>query len=68
MNEILTVTEVAAMLKMSKGQIYEMTKQKTCTGSMKGNPLPVAKINGNLRFRKSDVEAWFARLVDGGAA
>jgi predicted DNA-binding transcriptional regulator AlpA len=34
MNDILTLTELAEMLKMSKGQIYEMTKERTRTGSM----------------------------------
>lgn len=35
MTEILTV-ELASMLKMSKGQVYEMTKTRTRTGSMGG--------------------------------
>ena len=64
MDEILTVDEVAAFLKMSKGQIYEMTKQRTRSGSMRDHPLPVLKINGNLRFRKVDVDSWLARLAD----
>lgn len=68
MNEILTVTEVAALLKMSKGQIYEMTKERTRTGSMKDHPLPVLKINGNLRFRRVDVDSWLARLAEGKTA
>ena len=63
-DEILTPIEVAAMLKMSKGQIYEMTKERTRTGSMKAHPLPVLKINGNLRFRKADVQAWLGRLAE----
>ena len=49
MSDILTPTELSALLKMSKGQIYEMTKERTRTGSMKAYPLPVLKINGNLR-------------------
>ena len=61
--EILTIAELAALLEMSKSQIYEMTKERTRTGSMKAHPLPVLKINGNLRFRKSDVEAWLGRLA-----
>jgi hypothetical protein len=40
------------MLKMSKSQIYGMTRARTRDGSMRENPLPVCKINGNLRFRK----------------
>jgi excisionase family DNA binding protein len=68
MDEILTVEELATRLKMSKGQIYEMTKVRTRTGSMKENPLPVLKINGNLRFRKTDVDSWLAKLAEGKAA
>lgn len=55
--EILTIAELAAMLKMNKRQIYSMTDSRTRAGSMKANPLPVLKINGNIRFRKSDIEA-----------
>lgn len=66
--EILTVDDLAELLKMSKGQIYEMTKARTRTGSMKKNPLPVLKINGNLRFRKTDVDSWISRLVQGKTA
>ena len=68
MGEILTVDEIAALLKMSKGQIYEMTKERTRTGSMKDHPLPVLKINGNLRFRKVDIDGWLGRLAERKAA
>jgi excisionase family DNA binding protein len=61
--EILTVAELAAMLKMNKRQVYEMTKRRTRTGSMRENPIPVLKINGNVRFRKSDIEDWIEKLV-----
>jgi predicted DNA-binding transcriptional regulator AlpA len=27
-------------------------------------PLPVLRINGNLRFRKSDIEAWVAKIAE----
>jgi predicted DNA-binding transcriptional regulator AlpA len=64
--EILTITELAAMLKMNKRQIYSMTDTRTRTGPMKANPLPVLRINGNLRFRKSDVEAWIDKLAANG--
>jgi excisionase family DNA binding protein len=66
MTEILTVAELAAVLKMSKSQIYEMTNRRTRTGSMREHPLPVLKINGNVRFRKSDIEAWLEKLVKQG--
>ncbi len=68
MGEILTVTELAALLKMTKRQIYTMCETRTRTGSMADHPLPMVKINGNLRFRKSDVDAWLARETERCAA
>jgi predicted DNA-binding transcriptional regulator AlpA len=61
--EILTVDELASVLKMTKRQVYEMTSTRKRTGAMKTNPLPVVRINGNLRFRRVDVEAWVAKLA-----
>ena len=61
--EILTVAEVASLLKMSTGQVYEMTRARTRSGAMRDNPIPVVKINGNVRFRKSDIEDWVEKLV-----
>jgi len=66
--EILTIDELAALLKMSKRQIYTMCETRTRNGAMKDHPLPVLKINGNLRFRKADVDSWLARLTEGKAA
>jgi excisionase family DNA binding protein len=66
MTEILTVDELAAMLKMSKNQIYEMTRTHTRSGAMRDNPIPYLKINSNVRFRKSDIEAWIEKLVERG--
>lgn len=61
--DILTADELAALLKMSKSQIYEMTKTRTRTGSMREHPLPMLKINGSVRFRRSDIEEWVEKLV-----
>jgi excisionase family DNA binding protein len=61
--EILTVAEVAAMLKLSKSQIYEMTNKRTRTGSIRENPIPYLRLGRSLRFRKSDIEAWLEKLV-----
>jgi excisionase family DNA binding protein len=61
--EILTVADLAAMLKMSKGQVYEMTSTRTRSVNMREHPLPVLRINGNVRFRKADVEDWLEKLV-----
>lgn len=63
MTEILTIDELAALLKMSTRQVYEMTRTRTRTGAMRENPIPVVKINGNVRFRKSDIERWIEKLA-----
>lgn len=61
MSEILTIDEVAAWLKMTRGQVYTLTRKRS--QSRMDIPFPVLKINGNLRFRKSDVEAWLNKLA-----
>ena len=63
MGEILTINELAALLKMTKRQIYTMCETRTRQGTMKDHPLPVLKINGNLRFRKADVDSWLLNLA-----
>jgi predicted DNA-binding transcriptional regulator AlpA len=62
MGEILTIDELATLLKMSKRQIYTMTETRTSSGAMKTNPLPVLKINGNLRFRRAAIDEWLLKL------
>ena len=49
--EILTVNELAAMLKISKSQVYKLAKQAE-------KPIPSIRIRTSVRFRKSDVEGW----------
>jgi excisionase family DNA binding protein len=61
--EILTVDEVAAMLKISKRQVYELTKKRTQSGEIREHPLPCVRIGKSVRFRKSDVEAWIEKLA-----
>lgn len=64
MTEILTA-ELAAMLKMSKSQIYEMMNSPTRSGAIRQHPFPVLRINDTIRFRKSDLEEWIEKLVTG---
>lgn len=63
--EILTVDELAALLKMTKRQIYTMTETRTSSGAMKDNPLPVMRLNGNLRFRKAAIDEWLLKVEQG---
>lgn len=60
--EIMTTKEVAALLKMSKSQVYELVKTKTRAGEVRDLPLPVLKINCSIRFLRSDIEAWIEKL------
>ena len=62
MGEILTVSELASLLKMSRRQIYSMTE--TRTRAKQEHPLPTMRVNGNLRFSKSAVEAWLVKLQE----
>jgi excisionase family DNA binding protein len=60
--EVLTVDELAALLKMNKRQIYEMTSART--RAKQKHPLPLVRVNGNLRFSRPAVEAWWAKLQE----
>ena len=59
--QILTIDELAEFLKMTRRQIYNLTRARG--QARMDDPLPVLRINGNVRFRKCDVEAWLARLA-----
>ena len=61
MGEILTASEVAAMLKIGKRQVYELAKETE-------NPTPCVRIRTSVRFRRSDVDGWVERLVERKAA
>lgn len=61
--EILTVAQVAAWLKVSKSQVYELAKPRTASGDVREHPLPVLRLGGSIRFRRSAVEAWIEKLV-----
>lgn len=61
-DEIMTIDELAAYLKMGRSSVYEMTRKRAQVRHP--NPLPVCRIGGHIRFRKSDVDAWIARCVE----
>ena len=67
MGEILTVIEVAALLKISKSQVYELANQETRTGELRKHPLPVLRIGTSVRFLKADVDSWLVKLAEGEA-
>jgi predicted DNA-binding transcriptional regulator AlpA len=55
-NAILTVAEVAGLLKCKKSSIYNLTRNRG--QSRYDNPIPVLKLPMGLRFRRSSVLAW----------
>jgi predicted DNA-binding transcriptional regulator AlpA len=61
--EIMTVEEVAAWLKVSKWQVYELAKARTRSGDTRSNPIPALRIGSSVRFRKLDVEVWLEKLA-----
>jgi predicted DNA-binding transcriptional regulator AlpA len=63
MSEILTVNELATMLKLSKSQVYELVNERTRSGEVRKNPIPAVRIGTSVRFIKADVEAWLAKLA-----
>lgn len=66
MTEILTIDELAAFLKLTRSQIYSMTRARA--QARMENPLPIVRINGNIRFVRSEVEAWIQKLTRESAA
>jgi excisionase family DNA binding protein len=60
-DEILTVEELAAMLKMKRESIHEMTRKRG--QERHRNPLPICRVCGHIRFRRSDIERWLDRCA-----
>jgi excisionase family DNA binding protein len=53
-DEILTVLEVAALLKVADKTVYTMAQQ---------GELPAFKVRGQWRSRRADIDAWMASQV-----
>jgi excisionase family DNA binding protein len=53
-DEILTVPEVAALLKVADKTVYTMAQNAE---------LPCFKVRGQWRFRREDIDGWIAALV-----
>lgn len=55
-NDLLTVAEVAELLKCKPSSIYNMTRGRG--RARYDNPIPVLRLPMGLRFRRSSVLAW----------
>jgi len=61
-NEVLTLRDVARILKCRTGQIYELTRRRGQDRSPK--PLPVLTIHSKMkRVRRKDLMDWLDSLV-----
>ena len=63
MTELLTAVEVAALLRVSKSQVYELCKERTQSGDIRENPLPCVCFGKLVRFRRVDLETWLDKLA-----
>jgi Helix-turn-helix domain len=59
-SELLTVEQAAEFLNMTKGQIHEMTRARG--RERMPIPIPLLRINGNLRFRRASLEKWLNEI------
>jgi excisionase family DNA binding protein len=55
-DEILTIREVASLLKIGEKTTYTMAQS---------GQLPGFKVRGQWRFRRADIDAWITRNVTG---
>jgi hypothetical protein len=53
--EIVTLSEAARWLKMTPGQVYELTRRR-CR-----RPLPALKAGKALRFKISEIDSWLSQ-------
>ncbi len=58
-DEILTVAEVALLLKVAEKTVYTMAQK---------SELPCFKVRGQWRFRRQDLDSWMASQVKGPGA
>ncbi|NMB74983.1 MAG: helix-turn-helix domain-containing protein [Myxococcales bacterium] len=58
-DEVLTIREVAALLKLAEKTVYLMAQQ---------GELPVFKVRGQWRIRRADLDAWIEARTAGCAA
>jgi predicted DNA-binding transcriptional regulator AlpA len=65
-NDILTVAEVAELLKCKPSSIYNLTRHRG--RARYDNPIPVLRLPMGLRFRRSSVLAWLKSQETSGAA
>jgi len=59
---ILTITEVATLLKMKETQVYTMLRRRSQL-RMGENAIPYFKVNGNVRFSANAIHSWIEKMA-----
>ena len=59
--EILTIAELAKMLKVDSAKVYEITRKRF--SRRRGFPLPKFRVGRELRFRRKDVDEWIEQSL-----
>jgi excisionase family DNA binding protein len=62
-DEILTVDELAGLLKVDTSKVYEITRKRF--SRRRGFALRRFRVGRELRFRRRDVDEWIERSVKG---
>lgn len=57
-DEVLTIKEVAALLKLAEKTVYSMAQQ---------GEIPAFKVRGQWRIRRSELDRWIDKQPRGGA-
>lgn len=58
--ELLTLDEVAELLKLKRATVYELTRERS--QKRQAHPLPHMRIAGHLRFSKTAIFEWLGKL------
>jgi predicted DNA-binding transcriptional regulator AlpA len=62
-DEILTLDELARILKVKRSKVYEITRKRF--SRRRGFALLKFRVGRELRFRRKDVDEWIERSVKG---
>jgi len=61
---LLSLTEAAALLSLTKQQLYELTRSRS--RRRQAIPLPYVRLGKRLCFRRESLERWIAQLEASG--
>jgi hypothetical protein len=61
-SDILTVEQAGHFLGMTKRQVWEMTRARG--RARMAMPVPLLRVNGNIRFKRSSLETWVNNLEE----